>query len=96
MELSTFVDQPLQGQIVCACLAGVGTLFAHRERAASNLQKLAALQPFLLAASMKCTTARNTIPDLPSPGLPRTALLDLIFRQQWKISYEKEDKEDNY
>ena len=26
--------------------------------------------------------ARNTIPDRPSPGLPRAALLDLIFRPQ--------------
>ena len=40
----------------------------------------------LLTASMKCTTARNSIPNRPSPGLPRTALLDLIFRRQRKIS----------
>ena len=51
-----------------------------------NEQKPAALQHFLLAASMKCTTAQTSIPDRPSPGLPRTALLDLIFRRQWKIS----------
>ena len=30
----------------------------ERERAASNLQKPAALQHYLLAASMKCTTDR--------------------------------------
>ena len=41
---------------------------------------------FLLAASMKFTTAQNTILDRPSPGLPKTALLDLIFCRQWKIS----------
>ena len=61
-------------------LAGVRPLFVPRKSAASNLQKPAALQHFLLAASMKCTTARNNIQDRSSPGLPRTALLDLIFR----------------
>ena len=64
--------------------AGVRPLFVPRESAANNLQKPAALQHYLLAASMKGTIARNTIPDRPSPGLPRTALLDLIFRRQWK------------
>ena len=34
-------------------------LFAPRESAASNLQKPAALQHFLQAALMKCTTARK-------------------------------------
>ena len=63
-------------------LAGVRPLFVPRESVASNLQKPAALQQFLLAASMKCTTARNMIPDRPSPGLTRTALLDLIFHRQ--------------
>ena len=76
-------------------LTGVRPVFAPRERAASNLQKPAALQQFLLADSVKCTTARITIPDRPSLGLPRTALLDLIFRRQWKISY-KEEEENNY
>ena len=53
-----------------------------RKSAASNLQKPAALQHVLLAASMTCITARITIPDRPSPGLPRTVLLILIFRRQ--------------
>ena len=90
MELPTSLDQPLKGQVVCACLdmfLPVWDLYLFPERvAASNLQKPAALQHFLLAASMKCTTARITIPNRPSPGLPRTALLDLIFHRQWKIS----------
>ena len=38
-------------------LAGVRPLFVPRESVASNLQKPAALQQFLLAASMNCTTA---------------------------------------
>ena len=48
-------------------LVGVRPLLVPRESAASNLQKPAALQPFLLAASLKCTDARNAIPDRPSP-----------------------------
>ena len=66
MELPTSLDQPLQGQIVCACFAGIRPLFVPRESVASNLQKPAALQHFLQAASMICTTARNSIPDRPS------------------------------
>ena len=48
---------------------------------------------------MKCTTARNPpppIPDRPSPGLPRTALLDLIFRRQsGKSARKKKTTTDN-
>ena len=40
-----------------------------------NLQKPAARQHSLLANTMKCTTARITIPD----RLPRTALLDILL-----------------
>ena len=89
MELPISLDQPLHGQIGCACLdmfLPVCDLYLLPERAASNLQKPAALKHFLLAASIKCTTAWNTMPDRPSPGLSRTTLLDLIFRRQWKIS----------
>ena len=60
MKLPTYLDQPLHRQIPCDCLdifLPVRPLFAPRERAASNLQTPATLQHFLLAASMKCTTA---------------------------------------
>ena len=43
-----------------------------RERAASNLQKPAALQHVLLAVSMKCTTARNTIESTKADSLLST------------------------
>ena len=69
-------------------LAGVRPLFSPQERAARYLQKPAALQNYLLAACMKCTTVRNTIPDRPSPGLPRTALQrrrQLLINAQWNV-----------
>ena len=78
MELPTSLDQQLQGQIApvltCSCRCET---FICSPRVASNLQRPAALQHFLLVASMKCTPAQNTIADQQSPGLPRAALLDL-------------------
>ena len=95
MELPTSLDQPLQGQIVCACLdmfLPVCPLFVPRDSVASNLQKPAALQQFLLAASMKCTTctkhdtgsavARVTKDRAARPHLPSTVKNQLGRRRQ--------------
>ena len=60
-------------------------LFAPRERAASKLQKPTALQHVLLAASMKCTTARNTTPDRPSPHFPSTVQNQLGRRRRRQL-----------
>ena len=83
MELPIFLDQLLHGNIVCAYLdmfLRVWDLYMLPERKPQVTCKWQRhFNTFCWQLTWNIQLQRNTIPVRPSPGLPRTALLDLIF-----------------